>query len=59
MGPSMFHTVLDRLDQLQVQNQEILRNQQNMAHMIHYAYEYNQWPYLPPDWRPSGPPGPY
>ncbi|KAJ8424578.1 hypothetical protein Cgig2_002590 [Carnegiea gigantea] len=33
MGPSMFQTVLDRLDQLHVQNQEILRNQQNMAHL--------------------------
>jgi len=59
MGPSMFQTVLDRLDQLQMQNQEILRNQQNMAHMIQYPYEYNQWPYPPPDWRPPGPPGPY
>jgi len=38
MGPSMFQTVLDRLEQLQVQNQEILRNQQNMAHLVHYAY---------------------
>jgi len=59
MGPSMFQTVLDRLDQLQMQNQEILRNQQNMAHMLHYAYECNQWPYPPPDWRPRGPPGPF
>jgi len=37
MGPSMFQTVLDRLDQLYIQNQEILRNQQNMAHLVHYA----------------------
>jgi len=57
MGPSMFQMVLDRLDQLQMQNQGILRNQQNLAHMLQYAYEYNQWPYPPPDWRPSGPPG--
>ncbi|KAJ8427198.1 hypothetical protein Cgig2_011774 [Carnegiea gigantea] len=33
MGPFMFQTVLDCLNQLQVQNQEILRNQQNMAYM--------------------------
>ena len=59
MGPSMFQTVLDRLDQLQMQNQELLRSQQNMAHMLYYAYKYNQWPYPPPDWRPLGPPGPY
>ena len=57
MSPSPFQTVLDRLDQLHVQNQEILRNQQHMAHLVHYAYETHNWPYPPPDWRPRGPPG--
>ncbi|KAJ8450360.1 hypothetical protein Cgig2_004817 [Carnegiea gigantea] len=33
MSPSLLQTVLDRLDQLHVQNQEIFRNQQHMAHL--------------------------
>jgi len=31
MGPSMLQGKLDRLDQLQIQSQGILRNQQNIA----------------------------
>ncbi|KAJ8430813.1 hypothetical protein Cgig2_006562 [Carnegiea gigantea] len=34
MSPSVLQTVLDRLDQLHVQNQEILRNQQHMTHLV-------------------------
>ena len=59
MSPSVLQPVLDRLAQLHVQNQEILRNQQNMAHLVHYAYETHNWSYPPPDWRPRGPPGPF
>ncbi|KAJ8448899.1 hypothetical protein Cgig2_030755 [Carnegiea gigantea] len=45
MSPSVLQTVLDRLDQLHVQNQEILRNQQHMTHLIimqkyKVSYEY-------------------
>ena len=50
IGPSMFQTVLNCLDQLHIQNQEILRNQQNMAHLVHYTYEQHHWPHPPPDW---------
>ena len=55
VGPSMFQTVLSRLDQLHVQDQEILRNQENMAHLVPYAYKQHQWSYPPPNWRPNGP----
>ena len=58
MSPLPLQTVLDRLDQLHVQNQEILRNQQHMTHLVHYAYETHNWPYPPPDWRLRRPPGP-
>ncbi|KAJ8429181.1 hypothetical protein Cgig2_011785 [Carnegiea gigantea] len=34
MSPSVLQTVLDRLDQLHVQNQEILRHQQHMTHLV-------------------------
>ena len=50
MSPSMFQTVLDHFDQLHVQNQEILCNKQNMAHLVHYTYKQHHWPYPPPDW---------